>query len=255
MYIFQFYREGGERSHANTRLINPALHIVRKNLLQTINDAFISDFNHIGVDGVSLSTATTLQTREREKKKFPRSLLTEFFSLLPLNDCEPSITPERKAGERVGEREKRDERRLNGRSQNYWIERGKSGAIRARLTANAERIYPSLSSFPSLYPRVSSSSPFPRQISSVTPPLLPPPLAPLDPLLIGNHCHAANCQPVVHRIGSGANALSLRYSKSITEHKGRPLNPVQHLHFQHLHSLIASCHTPPNQCSNEYSVE
>lgn len=171
MYIFQFYREGGERSHANTRLINPALHIVRKNLLQTINDAFISDFNH--VDGVSLSTATN--TRARKKKKFPRSLLTEFFSLLPLNDCEPSITPERKAGERVGEREKRDERRLNGRSQNYWIERGKSGAIRARLTANAERIYPSLSSFPSLYPRVSSSSPFPRQISSVTPPLLLPP--------------------------------------------------------------------------------
>lgn len=70
--------------------------------------------------------------------------------------------------------------------------------------------------------------------------------APLDPLLIGNHCHAANCQPLVHRIGSGANALSLRYSKSITEHKGRPLNPVQHLHFQHLHSLIASCHTPSN---------
>lgn len=80
MYIFQFYREGGERSHANTRLINPALHIVRKNLLQTINDAFISDFNH--VDGVSLSTATN--TRARKKKKIS-TLSSHRIFLTPLS--------------------------------------------------------------------------------------------------------------------------------------------------------------------------
>lgn len=194
-----------------------------------------------------------LQTREREKKISTLSSHRIFLAPPPLNGCEPSARtsrPSRKPGpgERVGEREKRDKRRLNGRSQNYWIERGKSGAIRARLTANAERIYSSLSSFPSLYPRVSSSSPrpspsYPRQISSVTP-LFPLSLVPLDPL-IGNHCHAANCQPVVHRIGSGANALS-PLSEKHHGFKGVPLNP-QSQRLQHFPtSLIASYHAHRN---------
>lgn len=204
MYIFQFYRKGGERSHANTRLINPALY---EKIFRRLSTTLLSPILTTSASMV-ISVDGDNATNKREKKKI--STLSShriFLPFLPLNGCEPSITPERKAGERIGEREKRDERRLNGRSQNYWIERGKSGAIRARLTANAERIYPSLSSFPSLYPRVSSSSPFPRQISSVTPPLLPPP--PLLSTLCSSEIIAT--PPIVSRWYTGLAQAQTRY--------------------------------------------
>lgn len=128
---------------------------------------------------------------------------------------------------------------MNGRSQNYWIERGKSGAIRARLTANAERIYSSLSSFP-LSARVFLLSLLPsRQISSVTPLAL----SPSRSFLSTRSSEIIATPPIVSRWYTGlaqAQTRYLRYSKSITD-KGIPSNPpVRHLqHFPTSYSLIA----------------
>lgn len=71
--------------------------------------------------------------------------------------------------------------------ENYWVERGKSGAIRARLTANAERIYSSLSrSLPYVYSRVLLSvSPG----APALPSLLAAPLAFGAPLSLSRAAH------------------------------------------------------------------
>lgn len=90
-----------------------------------------------------------------------------------------------------------------------------------RLAANAERIYSLLSLvlfrtylFVCLSPL--SSLPLAASRSRFSP-----------DLLIGNHCHAANCQLVVRQIGSGANALSLPVVRKAYSHQ---LNGVFDIH-------------------------
>lgn len=173
-----------------------------------------------------VSASTRQRYKTLQKKISTLSSHRIFLAPPPLNGCEPSARtsrPSRKPGpgERVGEREKRDKRRLNGRSQNYWIERGKSGAIRARLTANAERIYSSLSSFPSLYPRVSSSSPRPSPSYPVKFPRLPR-SSPSRSFLSTRSSEIIATPPIVSRWYTGlaqAQTRYLRYPKSITDSK------------------------------------
>lgn len=193
-------------------------------------------------------------TNTRARKKNFHALFSQNFSRSPspkrLRNERANITPEQKAwawGEGWRTREARQTKvewpfaKLLDRKREIGC-----NPCAANRKCRTNIFVPFLFPFP-LSARVFLLSPplplLPRQISSVTP-LFPLSLVPLDPL-IGNHCHAANCQPVVHRIGSGANALS-PLSEKHHGFKGVPLNP-QSQHLQHFPtSLIASYHAHRN---------